>query len=182
MVRYLLSLSLLLSLSVIGTSQKLTGISTRYSDSFREWILFTENEGREGELTLRWPEPELWGAWEYRLQEQFGRLRHKWPGRLDAWEAQGEGVTVNARTLWRDDPREWRVDGPFLRTNWKSVYGNVSDEWQTGERSPGYFAMYTSYEGDPRDWIIVDEFAPEVTFTEKMMLVLLTLYHSTPKQ
>lgn len=181
MNRLSLSLSLLL-LSLPAFAQKLTGVNTRYSDSFREWIFYTEVEGREGELTLRWPEPELWGAWDYRIQEQFGRLRHKWPGRTDVWEVQGDGVTASARAVWRDDPREWRVEGPYLQVNWKSYYGNQRDEWQTGPRSPGYFAMYTAYAGDPRDWIIVDEFAPEVTLPEKMMLVLLTLYHSTPKR
>jgi hypothetical protein len=181
MLRYSLLIGLFLCLSTSVVAQKLTGISTRFSDSFREWIIFTDTEGREGELTLRWPAPELWGAWDYRLQEQFGRLRHKWPGRLDTWEAQGDGATVTASSVWRDDPREWRVDGPFLQVNWKSYFGNQREEWQTGDRSPGYFAMYTSYEGDPRDWIIVDELAPEVTLAEKIMLVLLTLYHSTPK-
>lgn len=168
-------------LPALSFTQRLTGIDTRYSDSFREWIIYTDTPGREGELVLRWPAPDLWDDWNYRLEESAGRIRLKWPGRLDEWEVRGSGNTATVRAVWRDDPREWRFSGPLYTFNWKSVYGNTFDEWQTDERAPGYFGLYTAYEGDPRQWIIIDELDESVTLAEKLLLLFTALYQSTPK-
>lgn len=176
--------ALLLALFLLprsGQSQRLTGIDTRYSDSFREWIVYTDTDGQEGELVLRWPAPDLWDDWSYRVGEQSGRVRPKWPGRLDEWEVRGNGNTATVRAVWRDDPREWRFSSALYVFNWKSVYGNILDEWQTDERAPGYLGMYTAYEGDPRQWVIIDELDASVTLAEKLLLVFTALYQASPK-
>jgi hypothetical protein len=40
--------------------------------------------------------------------------------------------------------------------------------------------MYTAFEGDPREWIIVDEM--DTSLPEKMMLLFIAIINSTPKQ
>ena len=172
---------LLLSLPLALTAQRLTGVSTRYSDSFREWTIYTDQDGEAGELTLRWPEPEQWGDWSYRVGEQSGRIRLKWPNRLDEWEVRGGNEVATARALWRNDPRDWQLSGRLQSARWRSFYGNSREEWQLSGGNQGNFAMYTAYEGDPRDWVIVDELSEEITLPEKLLMVLVSLYVSTPK-
>jgi hypothetical protein len=174
---------LLLLLQLGGScawSQQLTGIATQWSDSFAEWIIFTDVEEERGELRLRWNSQGDWTQWEYRIGEWTGLIKAKWPNRADEWEVRGENVIVDARAIWRDDPREWRVSSPAgYQYKWRSRYGNISEAWLMDTDNYGHFEMYTAYEGDPREWIIVDELA--ASLPERMMLVFLTLINSTPK-
>lgn len=181
-MRKLLLLSSLLLLGAWVHAQRITGISTLYSDSFREWIIFTAWEGQEGQLVLRFPGNAGWDDWTYRLGEEVGRIRPRWPDRYDEWEIRGNGVTATARPVFPRDPRQWRLSSPQFQFQWGSRYGNFSEEWVTGERAPGYLSMYTSYEGDPRDWIIIDELDPAVSFSEKLLLIFIALWQSTPHE
>lgn len=163
------------------TAQQLTGISTQWNDSFAEWVIYTDVEGEEGQLRLRWTAREDWREWEYRIGEQFGTIRAKWPDRLDEWEVRGDNIIVTARAMWRNDPRQWRISGPNGRNyRWNSRYSNVLEEWVVGSEDYGFMELYTAYSGDPRDWVIVDEL--DASLPERMMLIFLTIMNSTPKQ
>ena len=161
--------------------QQLTAIASQWSDSFVEWIIYTSVEGEEGTLRLRWNSRGDWTQWEYRIGEWTGQVKTKWPERIDQWEARGENIIVDARTIWRDNLREWRISRPGGgEYKWQSRYSNTLDEWVIDTEKYGFFEMYTAFEGDPREWIIVDEL--EASLPEKMMLVFLTIINSTPKQ
>ena len=109
------------------------------------------------------------------------QLKTKWPERIDQWEARGENIIIDARTIWRDNFREWRISRPGGgEYKWQSRYSNVMDEWVVDNEKYGFFEMYTAFAGDPREWIIVDEL--DASLPEKMMLVFLTIINSTPKQ
>jgi hypothetical protein len=178
-MKYSLTFLFFLSLSTLF-GQRLTGISTQWNDSFVEWTIYTEYEGEEGELRLRWTARETWREWDYRIGERSGQIRAKWPDRYDEWEVRGDNLIVSARALWRNDPREWRISGPDGRTyKWQSRYGNTFEEWVIGSEDYGFMEMYTTYLGDSRDWVIIDEI--DVSLPEKLMLVFLTIFHSTPK-
>ncbi|MEL7219687.1 MAG: hypothetical protein AAGJ93_00130 [Bacteroidota bacterium] len=163
-------------------AQQLTGIATQWNDSFAEWIIYTDIEGEEGELRLRWNTRNDWTQWEYRIGEYTGQIRTKWPNRIDEWETRGENLIVDARAVWRNDPREWRINSPEgHQYKWRSRYGNTFDEWVVDTERYGFFEMYTAFEGDPREWIIVDEL--EASLPEKMMLIFITIINnSMPKQ
>lgn len=181
MLRYLLICCFFLPLC--AEAQLLTGIGTQWDDSFREWILYTDVEGEEGELRLRWSTGNDWTEWNYHLGEHQGGIRIKWPNDPNEWEVRGDNRIVSARTLWRDNPREWRISGPQGRQfTLKSRYGNLADEWLITSDRYGHFEMYTSWEGDPRDWVIIDELTEEITLPEKMALVFIVLFHSVPKE
>lgn len=165
------------------TAQVLTGTATEWSDSFREWNLYTLDDAQNGELRLRWSTGDDWTEWNYRLDDHNGGIKIKWRNNPNEWEIRGENVIVTARTLWNNDPREWRISGPDGRQfTLKCKFGNQTDEWSIADERFGYFGMYTTWEGDPRDWVIVDELFEEVTFPEKMAMVFIVLYHSTPKE
>lgn len=164
-------------------AQVLAGIGTEWSDSFREWNIYTLEENEPGELRLRWSTGNDWTEWNYTLGEHFGSVRIKWRNNPNEWEIRGDNVIVTARTLWNNDPREWRISGPGSRQfTLKCRYGNQTDEWQISDDRYGIFQMYTNWEGDPRDWVIVDELFEEVTLAEKMAMAFIVLYHSTPKE
>ncbi len=159
-----------------------TGVSTRWNDSFSEWLIYTVEEGEEGELRLRWPGQDNWGEWQYRLEEATGTIKLKWREDLNEWEARGDNQIATARTVWRDNFREWRItDGKHTLTLY-CRFGNIWDEWTVRSSSGGHFEMYTNFEGDPRDWVIVDELEESVPLAMKMLMVHVALFQSTPKQ
>lgn len=170
-----------LSLAVAVSGQQITGFSTVYSDHFGEWIIYTDSEEMTGELRLQWPTPDRWGAWNYRIGDQSGTLRLKWPNRNDEWEVRGGGTLASARAYLQQDPREWSITGNLAPLRWRSVYGNQFEEWQLNGERFGYFGTFTAREGDFRDWTVVDELDDSVGLADKMLLILLTIYHSTPR-
>lgn len=165
----------------ILSAQQITAVATQWSDSFKEWTIYTATEGEEGSLRLRWNSRGDWTQWDYRIGEWTGQIKTKWPERIDEWEVRGENQIISARALWRDNLREWRVTSPEgHQYKWQSRYGNMLDEWVIDSEKHGFFEMYTAFEGDPREWIIVDEL--DASLPERMMLVFLTIINSTPKQ
>ena len=161
-------------------AQALTGAATRWNDSFSEWVIYSADG--EGELRLRWPSQDDWTEWQYRLDESTGTLKLKWRGDLNEWEARGDNQIATARTVWRDNFREWRItDGKHTLTL-RSRYGNTWDEWTARTSSAGHFEMYTGFEGDPRDWVIVDELDESVPLVMKLLMTHVVLFQSSPKQ
>jgi hypothetical protein len=167
-------------LPFFASAQMLTGIATYFDDSFREWILFTEYEGEEGELELRWE--DNWSEWDYRLGEDFGTIKLKWRDKPDEWELRGNNKVVTARTLWRGDFREWRITDNSVTLTLRSRFSNQMDEWELRSSNHGEYRMVTNWERDPRDWIIEDGLDDEVSFEMRMMLAFIVVFHSSPKQ
>ncbi|MEL6970332.1 MAG: hypothetical protein AAFZ63_25890 [Bacteroidota bacterium] len=162
-------------------AQTITAIATEWSDSFAEWRIYTDDENEEGYLRLRWSGTNDWTQWEYRIGDWIGQIRTKWPQRIDEWEIRGENLIIGARSIWRDNLREWRISSPGgHQYKWQSRYANYLEEWFIDTDKYGHFEMYTAFEGDPREWIIVDEL--DASLPERMMLVFLTIINSTPKQ
>ena len=79
---------LLLSLPTIGFTQTISTVSSRWSDSFVEWDIFSastvadDEEATEeayGELKLRWLNlRDDFSEWTYELGGQRGTIRQKW--------------------------------------------------------------------------------------------------------
>ncbi len=165
-------------------AQVLTGVATRWNDSFSEWIIYAYagEEELEGELRLRWAMTDDWTEWQYRLGESIGTIKLKWREDLNEWEARGDNHIASARTVWRGNFREWRItDGKHTLTL-ASRFGNIWDEWTVRNSSAGHFEMYTSFEGDPRDWVIIDELDETVPLTTKLLMMHVVLFQSSPKQ
>lgn len=175
----------LFALFLIGacnlSAQQLSGIATRWSDSFGEWIVFAEEEEEPGELRMRWVGLDNWTEWEYRLGESTGQIQLKWNEDPNEWEIRGDNRIITARTLYRGDPMEWRITDNTNQLTLNNRYGNTSDHWTIRDSDHGYFSVYTAWEGDPRDWIIEDELGPAIDLPMKMALVFIAIYHSIPK-
>jgi hypothetical protein len=162
-------------------SQTLIGWGARWSDSFAEWIIYTEIEGEEGELRQKWQLQDDWTDWQYRLGDASGNIRLKWRDNPNEWEARGGGHIATARTVWNNNFREWRITDGRHTFTLASRYGNVWDEWGLRTSSAGNFQMYTVWQGDPREWDIVDELAPEVSLPARLLMAFIVAYHSSPR-
>lgn len=188
----------LLLWSAASQAQTLSSISTRWSDSFVEWELYTkvpkaepdEDDGGEapdeelyGELKLRWLNlREDWTDWEFSLGGEQGTIRMKWKDDPSQWELRTYGgAVVTMRASWKNDPTEWRVTDNNFSLTLRSRWTNQLDEWLVQDNSRGTFYLYTMTERDPRDWAIDDRLDASVSQAMKMALIFLTVFHSTPR-
>ena len=174
---------LFLGFVTILQAQYLSGIATRWSDDFSEWLLFPENEeDEEGTLNMRWQSRRDWTVWDYRLGDWSGSIKLKWKNNPNEWEIRGNNEIVTARTLWNNNFLEWRIkDNSGKQYTLKSRYGNIIDDWELRDSNMGEFRMYTNYERDPRDWVIIDDLDESVSLTTKIAMIFIVVYHSSPK-
>lgn len=161
-------------------SQEITTIATQWSDSYKEWIIYTDDEDITGVLQLRWPARDDWTSWTYQVGDHYGTIHLKWQNDPSQWELRGENEIITARTIWRNDFSAWNCYDGNTKIKWKSTYKTPMDEWLTDTTTDSlYLSIYTAWEGDSREWII--EAAPESTlsFPYKMMLAFIAIYHSS---
>ena len=161
-------------------AQILTGINTKWNDSFTEWTFKTLEE-EEGDLVMKWPFRKDWTEWDYRIGEETGTIRMKWKDNPNLWEIVGLDETITARAIWKGDFTQWRLQGNADQITLKCRWKNNLNEWRVIEKEFGKFEIFTEWEDDPRDWIIVDETENKITLTMKMALSFLAIFHSTPK-
>ena len=180
MIRYSLFILLFL-LTTVSYTQVLIGMGTRWNDTFKEWVLYTYDEGDEGELQLSWAFNDDWTSWQYSLLESNGTIKQKWKNNPNEWELRGENFIVTARTVWPDKFTEWRISDGQCTFTIRSRYGNNLEEWESRSEDCGQWRAYTTYEGDPRDWVIESELSHDSAFQLSMMAAFITMFHSTPK-
>ena len=181
MARFELLTILFLLLAGSSIGQDIVGVATKWSDSFREWLVFTDSENRSGDLYLRWGNREDWTQWDMRLGDTTADMRLKWRDNPNEWEIRCLGTSVIARTLWNGDFREWRLDDGEHRIVWKSRYGNQTDEWVVRDDDNGVFTIYTYWERDPREWIVEDDLDEEVSYALRIAMIFIAIFHSSPK-
>jgi hypothetical protein len=175
---FILSLYLL---PLTGYGQTLVGLSTRWDDSFSEWVLYTENGDEEGEITMKWPLRGDWSEWNFRLGELSGTIQMKWKGDPNLWELRAGNEIVTIRSVWKDDWRQWEVKNGGIQLDVKSRWANILEEWTAVDKRFGVMKIYTAWEGDLRDWVIEDELEDEVSLPTRIALAFIPVFYSTPK-
>ncbi|NND33893.1 MAG: hypothetical protein HKN76_14990 [Saprospiraceae bacterium] len=160
-------------------AQILVGLSTKWDDSFSEWLIYEENQ--EGEITMKWPLKGDWSSWNFRLGELSGTIQVKWKGDANLWELRADNEIVTIRTIWKDDWRQWEVANGDIKLDVKSKWGNIFEEWLAVDDRYGSMKIYTSWEGDLRDWVVEDMFDPEVSLPTKIAMAFIPVFYSTPK-
>lgn len=157
------------------------GIGTRYNNTFKEWIITTDNEDVKGELRMRWSFSHDWSAWDFELGDEHGTIDQKWKGEPDLWEIKCNGVIVTARTAWRGEYYRWKLNDGTHQFNFFPKYANQPKEWVTEENDNGFFQIYTYYDNDAREWVIKDELPKDVSTAMRLALIFLALHFSTPR-
>ncbi len=196
MHKYILVFCLLLCTTFMS-AQTLLGISTRWSDEFREWDVFTTlgdqtiyEEGDEefievepsGELLMRWQADLNWAEWDFNVDDIKGSMRQLWKDDPTQWELRIGTEVVTCRAAWRDDLTEWRITNNNKTLVWRSKYRRNLNEWELRGGNYGEFYVYTSIQNDPRDWIIVDELNDKIPFSLKMAMTFIAIYHSIDRR
>lgn len=163
----------------------LTGISSKWDDSFIEWTVYTDDpeadEDFTGDLEMRWIQQNDFTKWDYDVENERGRIETKRHNDLSEWQIFGNGEIITMRPRWPRDFSEWRITDNSKTIYFKTRY-NSGDEWVVGSEDYGYFTVYTEYRRDPRDWIIIDEMHPEVSLPMKMAMVFLAVFNSAPRE
>jgi hypothetical protein len=160
---------------------ELYGMHSRWSDSFGEWYLASPVERQAGTMERQYPMGEDWTQWRVQWDGYTGTIRQKWTNRPDQWEVRYANQIVTMRMVYPGDLNSWRIVGVNTTLTWERPYRNLDAKWVIRSDSYGNFTIYTEYEGDPRDWIIVDEANEEVTTAMKLAMAFLSVYYSTPK-
>ena len=174
-------ISSLLFLSFAVQAQLITSIGTKWSDEFTEWVIHTDEEDVEGEITMRWQMQGDWTEWDYSIGEESGSVKLKWKDNPNQWEISGGNELITARTLWKDDPSEWRITNNSKSITLKRRWSNNFNEWHLKNDTYGEFDMFTDWEGDPREWIVRDEMDDDISFHMKIAILFLVTFHSSPK-
>jgi hypothetical protein len=164
-----------------GESQKIIGLGTYYKDSFREWIITTEDESVRGELRMRWAFRNDWTEWDLRIGDVAASIEQKWDDDPNLWEIRCDGVIVQARTAWPGEFYRWKLSDGKHQINWRSPYANKLDEWSIDDPDGFSFKLYTYWEGDPREWVVLDELPEDVSLAMKVAMIFLTLHFSSPR-
>ncbi len=172
----------LLFFTFICKAQFITGISTKWSDDFIEWIVYTDDEDLEGDITMRWQMQRDWTEWDYRLGDETGSIKLKWKGDPNHWELSGGDELITIRTLWKGDPSEWRITNNSKSITLKRRWNNNFNEWQLKNGKYGEFDMITNWENDPREWVVEDDLDDDISIHMKMAILFIVTYHSSPKE
>lgn len=180
---------ILLSIALNSFSQTISTVSSRWSDSFVEWDIFSPADSEEeeetlyGELKLRWLNiRDDFSEWTYELGGKRGTIRQKWKNDPTQWELRTyEGDVITMKAPWSNDATEWRVTDNSLSLTLKSRWTNQFDEWLVEDTRRGKFYLYTLQSGDPRDWAIEDNLNEEISEPMKMALIFLVIFQSSPK-
>lgn len=179
-----------------GQGQVLSGIGSRWSDSFVEWEVLafsgdssdlgegeTPPQETVGELKLRWLNVrDDWSEWDFEVFGQRGTIRQKWKDDFTNWELRTyDGAVVTMRAAWANDLNEWRITDNDFSLTLKSRWTNQLDEWLVQDASRGRFYMYTLRQRDPRDWAIEDHLDASVSMPMRMALVFISVFHGSPR-
>lgn len=162
-------------------AQQLTGLSTKWDDSFSEWLIYTDDENLTGELVMRWPLQNDWSEWDYRLGEYSGSIRVKWKGDPNLWELRGGNELITIRSVFKDDFRQWEVKSSRLSIDIKSKWGNIFEEWVARKESYGQLEMFTAWEGDLRDWVVEDQLNTDISLHFKLAMSFIPVLYAVPK-
>jgi len=179
------------------SAQSIMGISSRWSDEFTEWDVYTdmgdqtvrEDKGEEfievapsGELLMRWQIDLNWAEWDFEVDGVTGSIRQLWKDDPTQWELRIGSEVITCRAAWRDDLSEWRITNNKKTLIWRSKYRRDFNEWQLRDKANGEFSVYATFQNDPRDWTVVDELDEDIPFSMKMAMTFLAMYHSIDRR
>ena len=176
-----MAIAMVMVIPVFSTAQDVIGIGTRYRDSFREWNITTDDEEISGEMRMRWVFKNDWTEWDVRIGDISATIEQKWKDDPNLWEIRCEGVVVNAKTVWPGEFNRWKLNDGTHQFNWGTRFFNQRDEWFVDNRSRENFKVYTYWEGDPREWVVIDDLPSDVSHAMKLAMIFLALHHSTPR-
>lgn len=180
--------TVLLFLSLLGQTRVLaqaelpiSGLATVFSDDASQWDIFDYEGERAGELKLRFPgiAGQLGDItqWSFRFGSLDGYIRPKVSGRNDVWEVRvGEQVAI-VRTLFPNSIDQWTISAGKEQLVYAVRDYNRLEYWAIRPPGgPGLFEVFTTYEGDWRDWTVADHTEKPVSAATQLAMIWLPIY------
>jgi len=174
----------LLCISHFASAQvHITSIETNITGDFHEFTIHTSDEDVEGSLLAPWflLNGDL-TDWDYRVGEEFGKIKLKWKQNPNEWELRGDGNIVTIRTLFPNDFTQWKIDDGDISVVIKTKYANIPEEWLLRQADYGEYFIYTEWEGDPNVWTIEDFMDEDLSIHFRMAMAFAVVYNGTPKE
>jgi len=165
-------------------SQYVNQVYTVWDDSFTEWAFETEHfeDGewivKEGILRLRYLNRDDWSERTYEHEGLYLDIKLKWKDNPNFWEMRTPEGIITAKTVWRNDRSVWRIQGQQYKLTLASKYKNSFDEWELRKNDMGQWHTMTKWEGDPRNWLVTDDMEGEVGIPYKVMFSFLVFITS----
>ena len=159
----------------------IAGLATVFADDLSQWDVYDYQDNRAGELRLRYPGIGGRGGdltqWTFRFDDIDGTIRPKVTGRNDVWEVRVGSDVVVVRTLFPNAYDQWSIGAGEDRLVYVVRDYRLLEYWSTrGPGGPGPYAVYTTYQGDWRDWSITDETEFPVSAAAQLAMIWLPIY------
>jgi len=152
-------------------------ISSEYDNSAIEWqIVSLDSLDNEilSSVRAKWPNEKSWTEWQFDHLEYFWDMSLRYQTNPQHWYLNTDYGTVAIKQKWRNDFTEWTIRYDDIQLKWTTDFGNDISQWYFEDKEYGFMEMWTSYEGDPRDWEIEDQ-APNVPDEMKLAMMLITV-------
>ncbi len=163
------------------------GLTAVFADDLSQWDVLGYDGERVGELGLRYPPVAGRGGdfsqWSFRLEATDdsealdGEIRPEIRGRRDRWAVRVGEHLVTVRPVYDGQYDEWAIGDGRTRTVFVVRDFDLLEYWSTrGPGGPGNYAVYTSFEGDPREWQVLDETTAPVDAATQLAMLWLPVY------
>ncbi|MBT8231360.1 MAG: hypothetical protein HKO66_10925 [Saprospiraceae bacterium] len=166
--------------SLSYSQSEFIGLSSIYDDSSREWRIYClDNYGDEFQsyANAKWPHKTPWTEWQIDHLDYYWNMFLRFQTNPQHWFLDSNDLSISIKQKWRNDITEWSVSFDDHLLKWKSEYRNDLSVWFFESKEFGYLEMWTTFEGDPRDWEIEDQ-APNVPDEVKVAMIMITAFQT----
>jgi len=179
-------LMVLVSLFSVGLAAQvppLYGMHAEWDDKLTQWTIYTVDEEIDGEMNMVWEAMNRIDEWDFRFEGVHGKIKQKILGNKEQWELRIENEVVTILQQWPGDFSEWRITDNTRSIDYKLDRREDPFFWSLKQSDRfGKFQMYSEYQSDPRDWVIIDELDPDFNLALKMAMVFTPLIQLLPRR
>lgn len=182
-MRFFLIILLTILLHATTFGQYLVGASTVWDDSAKEWEIYYEQDSTliEGELEVTFSINNRYDKWSFSIGDLHGDVRQIFSNDDSRWELSSSDRSVSIRQVWPRDKSEWILTDDHHSIRIRTRYNQSAQEWINTDHDNGDLYVYTTYEGDYRDWTIEDYMSEEISLEMRFAALFIILYNSIPK-
>ena len=163
--------------SLNHAQSKFFNISSEYDNTAVEWqIISIDSSNNEiySSVRAKWPYKSSWTERQFDHLEYFWGMSLRYQTNPQHWFLETDYGNVSIKQKWRNDITEWNVSYEDIKLKWTTDFGNDISQWYFEDKEFGFMEMWTTYEGDSRDWEIDDQ-APDVPDEIKLAMILISV-------
>jgi len=180
---FFLLIFLISATNALAQMPALYSMNTEWDDKLTQWEIKTMDEEVNGSLSMVWEALNRIDEWVFDFEGVHGRIKMNKLGNKEQWELRIGNDVVAIRQLWPNDFSEWRITDNTTLIDFTSPNRRDAFFWSLKDEDRyGKFQVYTEYEGDPRDWIIIDELPEDFNFALKMAMVFTPIIPLLPRE